>query len=629
VCLTEVNGNSRLVRACATQVNDGMEVVTRSPRIDSARRAALELLLGDHTGDCVAPCTLNCPAQTRCQAYVKLLAQGEYDHAIAVIMEKIPLPASIGRVCPHPCETACRRQFAEEPVSIAALKAFAAGHGTYKPEFAPATGKRVAIIGGGPGGLTAAYFLRLAGHGICIYEAMPKPGGMLRYGIPEYRLPKAVLDKEIELIESLGVEIRCNEKLAGDDELSRLLRNFDAVVVATGAWRGMKTGVSGEDLPGVTDGIAFLREVALTGEYNVGERVAVVGGGNTAMDACRTAVRLGAKEVTVIYRRAIEEMPAQKLEIEEAEEEGVIFKTLCNPSEIFGNTKVTGVRLQKQEPGPPDESGRRAPVPVDEFEELAVDTVILAVGQRLEDSGFTSLGKTQRGNFAVDELTFSTNQPGVFAIGDAVNKGADIAVNAIAHGEKAARAIDAYLKGVNLPYKPPVLSRRGIKGRADIPEVGSFPREIPRVQSAKTRKNSFSEYVSLLTPEQVKNESARCLECGCSAYEKCKLIANANEYLSPEIIITGKHHTSEIKQISNHIRFDRGKCVLCGLCVRICAEHEGKIALGFVGRGFDTAISPAFGLPLEQSDCNNCQKCVENCPTGAMTCLDCTVFETL
>ncbi|MEG2719994.1 MAG: FAD-dependent oxidoreductase, partial [Oscillospiraceae bacterium] len=385
LCLIEIEGNAKLLRACSTRVSEGMVVKTNSERIGRARKTALELLLSDHTGDCKAPCTLACPANTDCQGYVSLIANGEYKEAVKLIKEKIPFPSSIGRVCPHPCEKKCRRQYVDEPISIANLKSFVGdmdmlSEDNFEPSVEPDTGKTVAIVGGGPAGLTAAFFLRRMGHAVTVFDAMPKMGGMLRYGIPEYRLPKAILDKEISQIEKLSIELKNNIKIGKDITLNQLKEKYDAVVVAAGAWNSSKMRVDGENLDGVFGGIDFLREVSLGNVPKIGKRVAVVGGGNTAMDACRTAKRLGADEVYIIYRRTLDEMPAEKLEIDEAKEEGIIYKFLTNPIKFTGNNgRINAAVLQKMELGKPDESGRRSPVPIDgEIETIELDSVIMA-----------------------------------------------------------------------------------------------------------------------------------------------------------------------------------------------------------------------------------------------------------
>ncbi len=320
LCVVEAEGIPKLLRSCSAKASEGMVINTESDRVVQSRKIAMELLMSAHDGDCVAPCQLNCPAHTDCQGYVGLIANGEYESALKLIKNKIPLPASIGRVCPHPCEKACRRKNVEEPINIAQLKAFAADMDlkadSYTPDVAASTGKKVAIIGGGPAGLTAAYYLAIMGHSVTVYDMMEKMGGMLRYGIPQYRLPKDVLDREIAIIEKTGVKLVNNVKLGKDFTIKSLKAENDAVIVAVGAWKSSSMRTPGEDLEGVYGGIDFLRGVIKGNAPEIGEKVVICGGGNTAMDACRTAVRLGAKEVYVVYRRTRNEMPADKLEID-------------------------------------------------------------------------------------------------------------------------------------------------------------------------------------------------------------------------------------------------------------------------------------------------------------------------
>ena len=512
ICVVEAEGIPRLLRSCSTYAANGMIINTDTERIRQNRKAALELLLSDHTGDCRPPCMLACPAQTDCQGYVGLIANGEYDEALKLIKDKIPLPASIGRVCPHPCEEACRRELVEEPVSIAALKQFVGDLDLAKDEVYTActeesTGKNIAVIGGGPGGLTAAYFLRTSGHGVTVYDAMPHMGGMLRYGIPEYRLPKKLLQEEIDGIEKMGVKFYNNIKIGRDLTLDYLRNTYDAVIVAAGAWSSIGLGCPGEELDGVLGGIDFLRDVALNNTVFTGRRIAVVGGGNTAMDACRTAVRLGASEVYNIYRRTKNEMPAEEIEIMEAEEEGVIFKNLTNPIEVVGeNGKVKAVRLQVMELGEPDASGRRSPVPVPGKEEtIEIDTMIIAIGQKLDNLGLETLTQTKRGTLAADENTFRTNLDGVFAIGDATNKGADIAISAIGEAKQAAEMTDQYLRGEQLKYEAPYLVKTE-KTAGDFADKAKEPRIKMPHRCAGERRNDFLEVNLGLTDEEAKRD---------------------------------------------------------------------------------------------------------------------------
>lgn len=623
LCVVEVEGTAKLLRACSTKATDGMVVHTDTERVTRARKVALELLLSDHDGDCKAPCTKACPANTDCQGYVALIANGEYNEATRVIKEKIPVSASIGRVCPHPCESKCRRQFVDEPVSIAALKGFAADMdmasvNPYVPPVEPDTGKTVAVVGGGPGGLTAAYFLRRQGHSVTIFDAMPKMGGMLRYGIPEYRLPKAILDREIDQIEAIGVKLCNNVKIGKDKTLEDLRKDYDAVVLAAGAWSSSKMRVPGEDIPGVLGGIDFLRAVALGEAPAIGNAVAVVGGGNTAMDACRTAVRLGAKDVFVIYRRTRAEMPAEEAEIVESEEEGVQYRFLTSPIEFTEeNGKVRAV-LEKMRLGEPDASGRRRPEPIEgETETLLLDTVIMAIGQHPDLTGFESVETTARHTIAADEETFRTSLDGVFAVGDMTNKGASIAIAAIGEAQKASVIVDRYLAGEVARYKKPFYVERDLP-----PEFFSKFPKAPRAKMpqrpAEERKHDFGEVALGFSEEVARKEAMRCLECGCHDYYECKLIEYANQYdVKPERFAGEKHHRNE-EDVNSLISRNTDKCILCGLCVRVCEEAMGKTNLGLIGRGFDTIVSPEFSLPLEESSCMFCGQCVTVCPTGAL-----------
>jgi len=629
LCVVEAEGNPKLLRACSTMAQDGMRINTETERVRKNRTAALELLLSDHTGDCRPPCVLACPAQTDCQGYVGLIANGEYGEAYKLIRDKIPLPASIGRVCPHPCEDACRRELVEEPVAIAHLKQFAADVALkqgelYAPDVSESTGKSVAIIGGGPGGLTAACFLRAKGHAVTVFDAMPKMGGMLRYGIPEYRLPKAILQREIDSIEQMGVVFKNNIKLGKDITLSDIRGKYNAVIIAVGAWASLPIGCPGEDLEGVLGGIDFLRDVDIHSRPLEGKRVAVVGGGNTAMDACRTAVRLGAAAVYNIYRRTKNEMPAEEIEIREAEEEGVVFKNLTNPIEIIGdNGRVKSVRLQIMELGEPDASGRRSPVPVAGAEEtVGVDMVLMAIGQKLDSIGLEDISLTRRGSILADEHTFLTNIAGVFAIGDATNKGADIAVSAIGEAKKAAEMVGKYLGGEELTYHPQYLVESE-KTAGDFADKESISRAKMPHRSPGTRREDFREVNLGLPEDDAEREASRCLECGCMDYFECKLIDYANRYRVHPEKYEGKKSCSGRAGIEpdDHpfIRRNPDKCILCGLCVRVCEEAVGAAAIGLVDRGFDAVVKPALGMNLRDTDCVVCGQCVALCPTGALT----------
>ena len=624
MCVVEAEGSPKLLRACSAKASDGMVINTKGERALKARKLALELIMGDHKGDCLGPCTINCPAHTDCQKYVKEIGEGNFEEAVKTIKEVISLPASIGRVCPHPCETACRRQYVEEPISIAYLKAFAADEVLKSekhvlPEIKSSTGKTVGIIGGGPAGLSAAFKLVQCGHKVTIYDKMPKMGGMLRYGIPEYRLPKKVLDAEIAEIASLGVEFINNCVIGKDITLSEIREKHDAVLVANGAWKSSSIRCEGENLQGVFGGIDFLRAASLGENPEIGKKTAVVGGGNTAMDACRTAVRLGAEEVSIIYRRTRDEMPAEDIEIAEAMEEGVVFRFLTNPAEILGeNGKVTGVKLQVMKLGEPDERGRRSPVPVEgEFITLELDSIIIAAGQKNDPFGFEELETTKWGTILCDERTYMTSVQGVFAAGDTSNGGASIAIKAIAEANEAAKYIDAFLDGIEIPYKKPVISEIDVTEDM-FTEYEKHPRIKMPQRAPEDRRNDFTEINLGFSAEEAMEEAKRCLSCGCHDYGHCKLIKYADEYCTDCGKFKGEYHRGFKENTLVSIERNQNKCILCGLCVRACEDLAHKGILGLVGRGFDTVIKPEFRNIDIESICKNCKKCAEVCPTGAL-----------
>lgn len=624
LCVVEAEGMPKLLRACSAIAIDGMVISTDTPRVREARKIALELIMSDHDGDCKGPCSLHCPAGTDVQGYLKAIANGDDREAVRIIKEKIPLPASIGRVCPHPCEKNCRRKYVEEPLSIAYLKAFAADNdlaseNPYVPERKPDSGKVVSIIGGGPAGLSAAYYLSLCGHNVTVYDAMPEMGGMLRYGIPEYRLPASVLAREVDMISCAGVEMKNNVKIGRDITFDEIRENSDAVLVAIGAWKSSGIGCAGENLDGVIGGIDFLRRVNCGEKVDIGKNVAVVGGGNTAMDACRTAIRCGAENVYVIYRRTRAEAPAEDIEITEAIEEGVEFKFLTNPDEIVGeNGKVTAVRLQIMELGEPDASGRRSPIPVEgKFETIEIDTLISAIGQKCDPIGFDGLPLSSRGTITADEKNCATALEGVFAAGDATNRGASIAIDAIAEGNTAAKAINAYLIGLPIDFHKPYYSEKKI-----VPEMFSGkekrPRAIMPVKDPVVRRGNFDQVINGFSEEIARREAGRCLECGCHDYKECKLIRYANLASIDPHRFDGSEHESYKEQKLGVIERDQGKCILCNLCVRVCSEEVGAGLLGLVGRGFTTVIRPEFRDSSKTEICKSCGRCVELCPTGAL-----------
>jgi len=633
LCTVEVKGFPRLVPSCTAKVAEGMEVFTQSERVVSARKTCLALLLSDHYGDCIAPCQVACPDHIDIQGYLALIALGKYQEALALIREVNPLPLSVGRVCPRFCEKECRRNLVDEPVGINFLKRFASEHG-YEgidpSESLPEdSGFRVAVIGAGPAGLTAAHFLRLKGHAVTIFEANHKPGGMMRYGIPEYRLPKKEMDKEIALISRMGVQIRYGVRFGKDADIKALRsQGFKAILLAIGAWAERNMGCEGEDLIGVESGIGLLYKIAAGEKVHIGKRVSVIGGGNTAIDAARSCLRMGAKEVHLIYRRSRDEMPANDEEVHEAELEGVKLHFLSAPVKILGCAdEVNAVRCIKMRLGDLDASGRRRPVPVEGSEyEFRSDMVIAAIGQIMADQDALKemgIDLTRRRTVAVDEKSLQTNLEGVFSAGDCVLGPATV-IESIAGGRHAASAIDAYLRGSlsKQTEKGPYNHSKGDLSTIDRDPFESYER-IPRAKMPAlpkdTRLKGFEEVELGLTEEMARKEANRCLSCGCEAVFDRKLREYATEFaMAPTDVMSGKYNLYPERDEHAFIFRDRNKCIRCGLCVRICAEVEGASAYGFVGRGFQAIIDPPLELSLKESACDSCGLCTSTCPTGAL-----------
>jgi len=468
----------------------------------------------------LVPCEHECPAGIDVPRYIHLISEKKYSEALAVIREKVPFPEALGYVCDHPCESVCRRNELNEAVCIRGLKRFAAerDNGLWKEcsDKAPPTGKRVAIIGSGPAGLTAAYYLAKLGHRVTIFEALSASGGMMRVGIPEYRLPRRVLDSEIEEIKRVGIDIKFNTRIESLNDIfdpSASSGGYQAVFMAIGAHRGTEMGVDGEDSPGVMDAITFLREVSFGQKVRLGNKVAVIGGGNVAIDAARTALRLAVPDVTIIYRRTRTEMPAISEEVDGALEEGVKITYLTAPSKIWNENGMVRLECMRMELGEPDSSGRRRPLPIkgSEFVE-SYDSVIAAIGQMPEvPAGFQVA--TGRGNLIqVSGSDNATSVQGVFAGGDAVTGPASV-IKAIAAGRKGAIGIDKYLGGSGLIDEElaPVEEVDFWRGREE--NLASQPRCGVSHVPVEQRLGGFSEIEHGYDEQAAFNESLRCLQC--------------------------------------------------------------------------------------------------------------------
>ncbi len=634
VCVVEVEGARTLQPSCATRVRPGMVVKTNTERVRASRKMALELLLSAHWADCKGPCQIGCPAGVDAQGYLALAREGRFLEAVELIKEVNPLPIVCGRICVRACEVVCERQHVDDPVGINFVKRYAAelerGE-VFMPTPQPATGKKVAIVGAGPAGLTCAYYLALEGTKPVIFDMWPQPGGMLRYGIPEYRLPKKLLNLEIGTVTRLGAEIHSNRTLGKDFTIDSLKDEYDAVFIAVGAPLGKGMRMEGEeDTEGVLSGLDFLTRVELGNPLRVHGRVVVVGGGNTAIDASRTAFRLDADEVIILYRRTRKEMPADDVEIDAAADEGVKMHFLAVPTKILAeNGKLTGIEALRMELGEPDASGRRRPVPIPGSEfTLACDFLFGAIGQGTDlwwadkgDETAAKLERTKWNTFVTDERTMKTNIPGIFAGGDVVT-GPTVVIDAIAAGKRAAHGILSYL-ATGEAQAPPVAfySTKKLLGEP-TPEYYSFVTKKERSTipepDPEERKRSWSEAEYGLAKEDVLYETDRCLVCGCLDLGDCELQMLATEYGVEPLRLAGEVIQHRPDHSHPFVVLDNNKCILCGKCVAICRDLVGPAALGFVNRGFETVMKPTLGLPLMESPCIGCGNCIDQCPTGAL-----------
>ena len=474
-----------------------------------------------------APCKAQCPAHIPVQGYIKLASQGRYTEALELIKKENPFPAVCGRICNKACEDACTRGDIDDPIAIDDIKKFIAekdleAKHRFVPKMVNQIGKpypeKIAVIGAGPAGLSCAYYLAVKGYPVTVYEKEKALGGMLTMGIPSFRLERDVINAEIDVLRELGVEFKTGVEVGKDVTLDELReQGFKAFYLAIGASKGTKVGCPGDDLDGVFTGIDFLREVNLGGKPAIGKNVAVIGGGNVAIDVARTAVRLGAK-TTVIYRRSRDEMPAADDEIEEAIEEGVKFKFLASPAEISGEGKAETLKVEIMEL-----NAQKKPVGTGKFETIAVSAVISAIGQKIDMCGMEGFKANANGTLIVDMPSYQTSQPDVFAGGDLVT-GPKFAIDAIAAGKEGAVSIHRYVH----PGQSQVIGRdrRDYKAMntstAGISVAGfdNTPRQKAAGGSAKEAKKTFKDLRGVLTEEQMKKETSRCLGCGAAVVDE-------------------------------------------------------------------------------------------------------------
>ena len=554
--------------------------------------------------------------------------------AARLVKEVLPLPFILGLTCPAPCQKACRRALVEEEIAICRMHGYAAETCLLDPPIPflkdPPTGKKVAIVGAGPGGLTCAYYLALRGHYCKVFDMQPQPGGMLRYGIPEYRLPKDVMDRELDHVWQLGVDLQSNVKLGTDFTFDDLFaEGFDAVYLAIGAWTSNPLDAPGEEAEGVVNAIAFLAEKVEGKSVPVqeGREVVVLGGGFTTFDCTRTSLRLGAK-VHTCYRRSVKEMTATMEEIEDAEAEGTELIFYVQQTKVLTEYgKVTGLEFLRNKLGEPDASGRRRPVPIPGSEfTISCDTIIPAFGQKPDKSVLdekSGVKWTKSTTIQTNPHNYMTDRHAVFAGGDA-QLGAKTIIECVAQGKLGARSIHAFLNGEDMDE---VARRLELEERKpDLFDIVPYKPVEPKVKMPmlpyEERKRNFTLIELGYLKEQAQRESARCLQCACPAAGQCDLQKYSIEHgLADNRFHDGEpsdYHDYDVDLSHSFILRDPNKCINCTQCVRVCHDVIGPDCYGMFGKGFDTIVATPFNVSLHDTDCVSCGACVQVCPTGSL-----------
>src|SRR6266487_717857 len=578
MCLVHIEGIDRPLPSCNTPASPGMVVSTNSDELFHIRRTNLEMMLSDHNAYCQPPCQLDCPTHFDIPGYLELIAQGSMKEASRLVKEVLPFPFILGLTCPAPCQKACRRALVEEEIAICRMHGHAAEYSLLDPAVPfvkdPPTGKKVAIVGAGPAGLTCAYYLALKGHYCKVFDQQPQAGGMLRYGIPEYRLQKDMMDRELNHVWELGVDQQFNVRLGRDFTIDDLFaQSFDAVYLAIGCWTSNALRVEGEDAEGVVNAISYLGEKVEGKPVPVREndKVIVIGGGFTAFDCTRTSLRLGAK-VHTMYRRGAAEIGATLEEREDGEAEGTDMQFYVSQTRILTKDgKVTGVEFQRNRLGEPDASGRRRPVPIPGSEfTVECKTVIPAIGQAVDTRVLdekSGVKWTKWKTIQTNPHNYMADRVGVFAGGDC-QMGAKTIIEGVGQGKLGARSINAFLMGEDM------------------------------------------------------TETARCLQCACPAAGQCDLQKYSIEHgLADNRFHDGEptdYHDYPTDLSHSFILRDPNKCINCTQCVRVCHDVIGPDCYGMFGKGFDTIVSTPFNVSLHDTDCVSCGACVQVCPTGSL-----------
>ena len=642
LCLVEVEGTDKLQAACTTWVADGMKVATDTPRVRARRESYLKMYLSDHNAYCEAPCTHACPTHVDIPAYMAALASGDAAGAAAIVREELPFPGILGRVCPRYCEPVCRRGDVDEPIAICALHRAAADHSETRLIPGMPSGRRVAVVGAGPAGLAAAWFLTERGHEVTIYDTNPEPGGSLRYSIPEFRLPAKVVEKELAPLWEAGVRFVGEAELGYEVDTDGLLdAGFHAVVLGMGRWEEPKHVLPGDDA--ALKGLDLLKRVRDGRAVKFTQKVAVIGDGLTALDVARTARRKGAREVVVISPNQSEDIPAGARDLAAALDEGVKFEFGALAKRVKAKAgKAQGVDCVRVV----SEHGRTKEVRGSRFE-VAATTVVMATGYapRLGDSAEYIAVSDAR--LQAHPATGRTADAGVFAAGDAVARSQSV-IHAVASGKRTALAIDAWLRGADLEELEarltlhsslPYLEQLKAEDELDDLDLRLAERDpvwlkmgatadpgaratMPRVGRLKRLSATDIEVEKGYSLAAARAEAMRCLQCECPSLGRCEL-----QRLGVEHGITGNDLVVKgalVRQVEAQyehpfIRRDMSRCIACGRCVRVCRDVAGPACYDFTGRGFMMNVNTPYGEALQLSDCISCGRCVTTCPTGALT----------
>ncbi|MBV9709817.1 MAG: FAD-dependent oxidoreductase, partial [Ktedonobacteraceae bacterium] len=634
MCLVHIQGESRPLPSCNTPALPGMVVTTNSDELFHIRRTNLEMMLSDHNAYCQPPCQIDCPTHIDIPGYLELIAKGSMKEAARLVKEVLPFPYILGLTCPAPCQKACRRTLVEEEIAICRMHGHAAEYSLLDPPTPylkdPPTGKKVAIVGAGPAGLTCAYYLALKGHYCKVFDMQPQPGGMLRYGIPEYRLPKDLMDRELDHVWKLGVDLQSSVALGRDFTIDDLFaQGFDAVYIAIGAWTSNPLDAPGEDAEGVVNAIAFLGEKVEGKPVPVkeGTEVVVLGGGFTTFDCTRTSLRLGAK-VHTGYRRSIKEMTATMEEIEDADAEGTeLIFYVQQTKVIVEDGKVKGLEFLRNKLGEPDASGRRRPVPIKGSEfVINCDTIIPAFGQKPDKAVLDEKSGVQWTKWTTVQTnphTYMTDRRAVFAGGDC-QMGAKTIIECVAQGKLGARSIHSFLLGEDMDE---VARRLELEERKpDLFDIVPYKPVEPKVKMPmlpyEDRKRNFTLIEMGYLQEQAEREAARCLQCACPAAGQCDLQKYSIEHgLADNRFHDGEpsdYHDYDLDLSHSFILRDPNKCINCTQCVRVCHDVIGPDCYGMFGKGFDTIVSTPFNVSLHDTDCVSCGACAQVCPTGSL-----------